>query len=423
MRLAVIGAGISGLCVAYQLRQQHDVTVFEANDYVGGHTNTVDVAEADQTLAIDTGFIVFNDRTYPNFCRLLQELNVASQPSDMSFGIRCDRTGLEYAGTGLNGLFAQRLNALRPGFWRLLRDWRRFGNEAAELLNQSTEALTVREFFRDRNYSREFREQYFLPIGSAIWSCPHELIDEFPIRFIVQFYHHHGLLTLADPPQWRVISGGSRTYVEAILAHLQRPVVLNSPVQAVRRRPEGVVIHFRDGRQQEFDHVVLACHADQALRMLGEEATRVEAELLTQFPYEQNIATLHTDTSVLPSSRRAWASWNYHVPAAPTSKATVTYHMNRLQSLSSSIDYCVTLNEEERIDRSRILRSITYHHPVFTTSRLAAQRRHEELIDHAGLSYCGAYWGNGFHEDGVNSGLAVAKVLGGVRVRESVAAT
>lgn len=410
MRIAVIGAGISGLCVAYQLRQLHDVTVFEANDYVGGHTNTLEVPEKNQTLAIDTGFIVFNERTYPNFCRLLQELNVASQPSDMSFGIRCDRTGLEYAGTGLNGLFAQRLNLFRPGFWRLLRDWRRFSVEAAELLQQPSESLTVRDFFRDHAYSREFREQYFLPIGSAIWSCPHELIEDFPMRFIVQFYHHHGLLTLADPPIWRVISGGSRRYIEAILASFPRAVELNSPVKGVHRQREGVLLHFRDGRQQTFDHVVLACHADQALRMLGEEASSVE------FPYEKNIAVLHTDIRVLPRSRRAWASWNYHVPAEPTGKATVTYHMNRLQSLQSKTEYCVTLNEEERIDPSRVLRSITYHHPVFSTSRLIAQRRHGELINHQGLSYCGAYWGNGFHEDGVNSALAVSRVLGGAPV-------
>lgn len=416
MRIAVIGAGISGLCVAYQLRQLHDVTVFEANDYVGGHTNTLEVPDGERSLAIDTGFIVFNERTYPNFCRLLQELNVASQPSDMSFGIRCDRTGLEYAGTGLNGLFAQRMNLFRAGFWRLLRDWRRFSVEAAQLLKQPSESLSVQDFFRDHSYSPEFREQYFLPIGSAIWSCPHELIEDFPMRFIVQFYHHHGLLTLADPPIWRVISGGSQRYVEALLARLPRAVELNSPVKGVRRQRDGVQIHFRDGRQQTFDHVVLACHADQALRMLGDEATPVECALLTEFPYEKNIAVLHTDVSVLPRSRRAWASWNYHVPAEPTGKATVTYHMNRLQSLQSKTEYCVTLNEEERIDPSRVLRSITYHHPVFSTSRLVAQRRHRELIDHHGLSYCGAYWGNGFHEDGVNSALAVSKVLGGVPV-------
>ncbi len=421
MRIAVVGAGISGLCVAYQLRHAHDVTVFEANDYVGGHTNTLEITEADRTLAIDTGFIVFNERTYPNFCELLRELNVASQPSDMSFGIRCDRTGLEYAGTGLNGLFAQRANLFRPGFWRLLRDWRRFSTEAAALLGHPSESLTVRDFFHELPYSREFREQYFLPIGSAIWSCPHELLQEFPMRFIVQFYHHHGLLNLADPPTWRVIRGGSRRYVEAILTQLPREVVLRAPVQAIRRQRCEVQLQFRDGQQKTFDHVVLACHADQALRMLGAEATPVECALLTQFPYEQNIAVLHMDTSVMPRTRRAWASWNYHIPAESTGKATVTYHMNRLQDLQSRSEYYVTLNEEERIDPDRVLRSITYHHPVFSTSRLVAQRRHGELINHQGLSYCGAYWGNGFHEDGVNSALAVTRVLSSIATQEKLA--
>lgn len=411
MRIAVVGAGISGLCAAYQLRQTHDVTVFEANNYAGGHTNTIAVSQGDESLAVDTGFIVFNERTYPNFCALLRELQVASQPSDMSFGIRCDRSGLEYAGTGLNGLLAQRRNLFRPGFWRLLRDWRRFGREALQLMQSPAEALSVREFFREHRYSREFREQYFLPIGSAIWSCPHDRLEEFPMRFIVAFYQNHGLLTLADPPVWRVIKGGSRRYVEALLRRLPREVVLNAPVRAIARQNDAVQLHFATGESQQFDHVVLACHADQALRMLGEAALPVERTLLSAFPYEKNIAVLHTDTSVLPRTQRAWASWNYHIPAEPQQSATVTYNMNRLQSLSTKEVYCVTLNEEQRIDPRKVLQTITYHHPLFSTSRLAAQQRHGELINCHGLSYCGAYWGNGFHEDGVNSALAVANVL------------
>lgn len=411
MRIAVVGAGISGLCVAYQLRHAHDVTVFEANDYAGGHTNTIAVPRGDQSLAVDTGFIVFNERTYPNFCALLQELQVASQPSDMSFGVRCDRSGLEYAGTGLNGLLAQRLNLVRPSFWRLLRDWRRFGREAAKLLEHGTEAISVRDFFREHRYSREFREQYFLPIGSAIWSCPHERLEDFPMRFIVAFYRNHGLLTLDDPPIWRVIKGGSRRYVEALLRRLPREVVLNAAIHSVERRAGGARLHFGAGRSEQFDHVVLACHADQALRMLGEGATSSERNLLSAFPYEKNIAVLHTDKSVLPRSPRAWASWNYHIPAEPQQAATVTYNMNRLQSLATNDVYCVTLNEEQRIDPRKVIRTITYHHPLYSTSRLAAQQRHRELINCAGLSYCGAYWGNGFHEDGVNSALAVSEVL------------
>jgi predicted NAD/FAD-binding protein len=414
MRIAVVGAGISGLCVAYYLRNQHDITVLEANDYAGGHTNTIDVPRKPTSLPVDTGFIVFNDRTYPNFCRLLEELQVSSQASDMSFGVRCDLTGLEYAGTGLNGLFAQRSNVFRPGFWRLLRDWRRFGRESHALLNSPSEDVTVGEYFEQNSFSREFREQYFLPIGSAIWSCPHQRLEQFPMRFIVQFYQNHGLLTLDDPPTWRVVSGGSRRYVEALLKHLARPVQVNCPVSTIRREGSEVAINLKNGERQRFDHVVLACHADQSLRLLGSEATPTERTLLGSFPYEQNIAVLHTDIRVLPKSPRAWASWNYHIRTDRPDKATVTYHMNRLQGLNEPEQYCVTLNGEDQIDPARVIRTITYHHPVFSLSRLAAQQRHRELIAHRGISYCGAYWGNGFHEDGVNSALAVCEVLRGV---------
>jgi uncharacterized protein len=411
MRVAVVGAGISGLCVAYYLRQNHDVSVFEANDYAGGHPNTISVVSDNQSLAVDTGFIVFNERTYPNFCRLLGELGVASQLSDMSFSVRCDRSGLEYAGTGLNGLLAQRLNLFRPAFWRLVNDWRRFAQESQRLLQTSDESITVRDYFREHAYSREFREHYFLPIGSAIWSCPHDRLEEFPMRFIVEFYNQHGLLTLADPPPWRVIRGGSKRYVEALTSKLPRPIELSSQVRLVERETDCTRLHFRDGRSQAFDQVVMACHADQSLQLLGTGATQTEREVLSAFPYELNTAVLHTDISVLPKSRRAWASWNYRVPSEPSGKATVTYNMNRLQGLQTSEVFCVSLNEESLIDSRRILRTIQYHHPVFSLSRVAAQRRQRELINLDGVSYCGAYWGNGFHEDGVNSALEVCRVL------------
>ena len=410
MRIAVVGAGISGLCAAYYLRHSHDVTVFEANDYAGGHTNTIDL-KGTASLAIDTGFIVFNERTYPNFCRLLDELQVTSQPSDMSFSVRCDRSGLEYAGTGLNGLLAQRRNLLRPAFWRLIRDWRRFARESQELLQNSRESLTVRDYFREHLYSSEFREQYFLPMGSAVWSCPHDRLEEFPMRFIVQFYHQHGLLTLDDPPQWRVIRGGSKRYVQALLERLPRPIELRSQIRQVERESDGVRLHFGDGYSKLFDHVVMACHADQSLQLLGGGATPAEREVLSAFPYEANTAVLHTDTSVLPRSRRAWASWNYRIPREPEGKATVTYNMNRLQGLSAREVYCVSLNEVQHIDPRHVLRVIQYHHPVFSLSRAAAQHRHRELINLDGVSYCGAYWGNGFHEDGVSSALEVCRVL------------
>jgi predicted NAD/FAD-binding protein len=352
----------------------------------------------------------------------LAELNVPSQPSDMSFSVRCEKSGLEYSGNGLNGLFAQRSNLLRPGFWRMLRDWRRFGREAMQLLEAPEESITVAEYFRANAYSREFREGYFLPMGSAVWSCPHEVFEAFPMRFLVAFYHHHGLLTLHDPPQWRVIQGGSREYVRALLRRLPNPIQLRMPVRAVTRRAEGVELRFPNGSCAMFDHVIVGCHADQALRMLGDSATNTERRVLGAFPYQTNTATLHTDTTVLPRRRRAWASWNYYVPAQAAEFATVTYHMNRLQGLTTREQYCVSLNQDARIDPRKVIRTMTYHHPVFGLSRLSAQQRHRELIDHDRISYCGAYWGNGFHEDGVNSGLAVCRVLNARHVTETAGA-
>jgi predicted NAD/FAD-binding protein len=422
MRVAVVGSGISSLTAAYYLRERHDVIVYEAADYVGGHTHTIDVETPHGLLPIDTGFIVFNERSYPNFCRLLAELNVLSQPSDMSFSVSCGKTGLEYSGCGLNGLFAQRLNLLRPRFWRLIRDWRRFGREAMQLLETPEESLTVAEYFKANPYSREFRESYFLPMGSAVWSCPHEVFEEFPMRFLVAFYHHHGLLTLRDPPAWRVIQGGSREYVRALVKRLPRTIQLRTPVRALVRRAEGVELRLANGSCELFDHVILGCHSDQALRLLGASATTTERQVLGAFSYQENTATLHTDTNVLPRHRRAWASWNYFVPERSAEYATVTYHMNRLQGLTTSENYCVSLNQEARIDPRKVIRTMTYHHPVFGLSRLSAQMRHHDLIDHDRVSYCGAYWGNGFHEDGVNSGLAVCKVLNARHATETAGA-
>ncbi|MDZ4783988.1 MAG: FAD-dependent oxidoreductase [Planctomycetia bacterium] len=412
MKIAVIGAGISGLCCAFHLRKAHDVTVFEAAIYVGGHTNTIEVMEPHGTMAVDTGFIVFNDRTYPSFTRLLDELGVASQPTDMSFSVRCDRSGIEYAGTGLNGLFAQRRNLFRPGFHRLLRDWLRFSRESGEVEAEADDRWSVGDYLDCRGYSQEFIEQYFLPMGSAVWSCPHDDFRRFPMRFIVEFYRNHGLLSVSDRPQWRVIRGGSRRYVEEIVRHLPRDIVLNCPVAGVCREADGVELRFPRREPERFDHVVFACHSDQALSILGEQATRAERAVLGAFRYEANEVTVHSDSSILPRCKRAWASWNYRIPRCNSEKATVTYHMNRLQRLSSRREFCVTLNDTGGIRADAVLLQLTYHHPVFAIGRRAAQNRHDELIGPNSTSFCGAYWGNGFHEDGVRSAEAVcAKLL------------
>lgn len=413
MKIAIVGTGISGLTAAWLLQREHEVTVFESNDYVGGHTHTVDVELDGERHAIDTGFIVFNDRTYPNLNRLFDYLGVASLPTSMSFSVRCDRTGIEYNGSSLAGLFAQKRNLLRPRFHRLILDILRFNRESLSVLDGESEDATVAEYLAKNRYSRDFADLYLLPMGAAIWSCPLETFGEFPIRFIVEFYRNHGLLSLKNRPQWYVVTGGSRMYVEKMIEPFRNRIHLNSPVESVSRSGDSVTLRVAGQPEQSFDHVIFACHSNQALRILGEESIATERELLAEFPYQKNIAVLHTDPTVLPQRRVAWASWNYQVPQNPTGRsATVTYNMNILQRLSSRHTFNVTLNSEESIDDGRVLGRFEYHHPVFTLRRRAAQQRHPELLNQHRSSFCGAYWGNGFHEDGVNSALAVCRSLG-----------
>lgn len=415
MKIAIIGSGISGLTAAYGLHGEHETTLFEANDYIGGHTHTVDVAIDGERHAIDTGFIVFNDWTYPNFVRLLDELNVESKPTAMSFSVSCPRTGAEYGSASVNALFANRANAVRPGFYRMIADIVRFNRTAARrVLGDATSSAlrgaTVGEFLEREGYSKAFADNYLLPMGSAIWSCPTGKFAEFPIRFIVAFYRNHGLLNFAHRPTWRTITGGSRTYVDAILSRFTGRLRARTPVEYVHRLPAGVEVTPRGGPPERFDHVVFACHSDQALRLLG-DASPVEREVLGAFPYERNVAVLHTDERMLPSRRRAWSSWNYRLSPEDRPRATITYCMNILQHIRSRHTFCVSLNCEDEIDPARVLGRFDYAHPVFTTRRDAAQARHDELIDVNRTSYCGAYWGNGFHEDGVASALAVCRTL------------
>ena len=410
MKIAIIGGGISGLVAAYKLQHLHEVTIFEANDYLGGHTNTIDVSNGDTKLAIDTGFIVFNDRTYPNFRQLLSEWNVGYQKTVMSFSVKCDRTGLEYRGADFNGLFAQRSNLLNPKFLRLLYDLVRFKKVASPLLDQIENVETVESFLERHRFSSQFIEQYFIPMGSAIWSCPRGVFLQFPIQFIAEFYHHHGLLGVSDRPQWFVVSGGSREYVRKLRKLLTCQTQLNTAVQSVTR-DSGSMRVTTGGQSQSFDHVIFACHADQSLAILGAAATAVERDVLAAFPYQKNIATLHTQTDVLPKNKRAWAAWNYHRGVEDSEHATVTYNMNILQSLETDKTYNVTLNDDGRIREEHVIQQLQYAHPIFNSKRKEMQLRHGELIDHNGASFCGAYWGNGFHEDGVNSGLAVADTI------------
>ena len=412
MKIAIIGSGISGMTSAYYLHSHHDITLYEANSYLGGHTNTIDVEMDGQHYAIDTGFIVFNDRTYPNFCKLLEELGVASQNTEMSFSVSCGKTGLEYRGADFNGLFAQRRNLFRWKYIRLLLDLLRFNKHSPEILAEENEDQTVGEFFANKqnNYSEFFIEKYFLPMASAIWSCPHGTILGFPIRFVVEFYRNHGLLSVNDRPQWKVIKGGSREYIPSLTEKFRDQIRLNTPVVSVQRSADHATVVTASGAEN-YDHVVFATHSDQAMKLLGDQATPTEREILSAFPYEKNVAVLHTDQSLMPKTRRAWACWNYHIDKSDSQKATVTYNMNILQNVKSESDFLVTLNCPEKIDPQTILKQVTYHHPIFSAGRRSFQKRHHELIGPNRTSFCGAYWGNGFHEDGVASALAVCNSL------------
>lgn len=413
MKIAIIGAGVSGLTAAYRLQPQHEITLFEANDYLGGHANTVEVEWQGERQVIDTGFIVFNDWTYPKFIELLDELQIPSHETSMSFSVRCDAANLEYNGSSLNGLFAQRRNLLRPSFYRMLRDVMRFNRDAPALVLKSPvlDETPVGEFLARHRYSREFADHYLLPMGAAIWSCPLGTFAQFPIRFIIEFFQNHGLLSVRHRPTWRTIKGGSREYVARMAQRFSDRVRLSTPIRKVQRSASEVLVTPTSGPAEQFDHVVFACHSDQALRMLG-DPTATEQVVLAEFPYERNIAVLHTDEAVLPQRRRAWASWNYRLTGNPAQPAaTVTYQMNMLQHLQSQHTYNVTLNSEADIDPAKVLRRFEYHHPIFTVRRAAAQVRQQELINVNRSSYCGAYWGNGFHEDGVVSALRVCDAL------------
>ncbi|WP_447600131.1 NAD(P)/FAD-dependent oxidoreductase [Nitrospira sp. Nam80] len=414
MNIAIVGTGISGMVSAYLLHQDHNISVFEAADYIGGHTNTIDVTLDGQNYSVDTGFIVFNDWTYPHFVRLLDELGVPSQPSDMSFSVKCDETGLEYNGTSLNTLFAQRRNLLRPSFYRMIRDILRFNREAPDLLSGSEPGQSLGSYLEQHRYSKEFVRNYIVPMGAAIWSASPATIWEFPARYLVQFFKHHGMLSVDNRPTWRVITGGSRRYVDKLVRPFRDRILLSTPVSSIVRRPDLVEIRAvpKGGAACTFtfDVVVLATHSDQSLRLLADPSPE-EREILGAISYQENEAVLHIDSSLLPRRRLAWAAWNYHLLPIQPDRAVVTYHMNRLQRLTAPYEFCVTLNHTDAIDPAKILRRITYHHPRYSPAAVAAERRRGDISGVNRTYYCGAYWGYGFHEDGVKSALAVHRSI------------
>jgi predicted NAD/FAD-binding protein len=410
MKIAIVGTGVSGMVAAHRLHPEHEITVYEAGRRLGGHTNTVAVADPDGgELWIDTGFIVFNDRNYPSFEALLAELGVASQPSHMGFSVADGRGRFEYSGTPW-GLFARPAHLVSPSFLGMLRDWRRFNREARELIGMNGTAPSLGAWLEQKGFSQHFVQRLIVPQASAVWSADPDQMWSFPASFMAEFFENHGMYSLRDRPRWRTVAGGSRSYVEAIAAPWRERVRLGAPVRRIERGDDGVRIEADGCESERFDQVVIAAHADQALAMLADPSA-AERRLLGAIPYQPNEAVLHTDASLMPRRRAAWSSWNFHLAAAPARGSTVTYWMNNLQRLRSKTNYFVTLNRGEEIDPGKVIRRFGYDHPMYTREGVAAQARHAEISGVRRTHYCGAYWGWGFHEDGVVSGLRVADAI------------
>ncbi|MFN0137388.1 MAG: NAD(P)/FAD-dependent oxidoreductase [Phycisphaerae bacterium] len=453
MKIAIVGSGIAGLTAAHLLYARHELTLFEAGEHVGGHTNTVTLDDDGKPLDIDTGFIVFNPHAYPNFCRLLDKLGVASRESDMSFAVSCERNGIEYAGSGLNTLFGQRRSVLRPSHYRMIFDIMRFNREARAIAAQlksepgaratgyagtvgecaesgertgsgglphslalgvrmdtSPADQTLREFLAQRRFSQVFIDRYVIPMGAAIWSADPRSFDQVPLRFFVQFLDNHGMLSGFDRPIWRTISGGSKQYVLKLIQPFADRIRLRTPIASIRRDATGVELTPSGAPPERFDHVIIAAHSDQALRMLA-DASQAEREILTAIPFQRNDTVLHSDASLMPRRRRVWSSWNVRIPQRESGMLNASYYMNLLMGLRSRNEYFVTLNETDRIAPASVRRRIEYHHPVFTLASVAAQQRWAEISGVNRTHFCGAYWRFGFHEDGVWSGIRAARSI------------
>ena len=412
MKIAIIGAGISGLTAAYYLRRNHDITLYESEARIGGHTATIDVDYAGRRYAVDTGFIVYNDWTYPRFIELIEELGVDTRPTEMSFSVRCDASGLEYGGNNLNTLFAQRRNLLKPSFHKMLADILRFNREAVRDLESGAIDADTRlgEYLEKNRYGDAFIYQYLLPMGCAIWSASTRRMADFPLLFFTRFFKNHGLLSVNDRPQWHVIRGGSSSYLEPLTREFKDAIRLNARITGVRRRDNGVELIMHDGRIELYDQVVFGCHSDQALALLR-DATQAERDNLAAIPYQMNEVVLHTDDSLLPAKKLAWSSWNYWLRERYQERAVLTYNMNILQGLDAETTFCVTLNASEAIAKNKIIDTFHYSHPVFSLESVDAAARIKAFNGLNRTWFAGAYLGNGFHEDGVVSGRNVADAI------------
>jgi len=413
MKIAIIGSGISGLTAAYLLHDDHELTLYEANDYIGGHTHTHELEAEGKRWKVDTGFIVYNEKTYPNFIKLLRKLKVVNQKSSMGFSVKAPYKKLEYSGSSLNALFAQRRNLFRPSFYIMIKDMLRFNRVAKSKLEGLVESMTIKEFLKQNKFSKHFVENYIIPMGAAIWSTAAEKTIEMPAVFYIRFFQNHGLLQINNRPQWRVIKDGSKSYIEKIKVGFEKQIKLSTPVKKIIRYKDDVEIFFgKNGEHSnKFDKVVIATHSDQALQML-EEPSAKEKEILGSLPYQENEALLHTDESILPRKKQTWSSWNYLLNEDRKMLVTLTYSMNILQSLTARTHFLVTLNSSEKIDPNKILKKLIYQHPLFTVEGARLQKEKHLISGKNNTFYCGAYWGNGFHEDGVVSALDVCKFFG-----------
>ena len=413
MKIAIIGTGISGLTTAYLLNKKHDVTVFEKNDYIGGHTHTHDINLKDKNYAVDSGFICYNENTYPNFIKLLKILGVESQKTTMGFSVKSEKMNLEYAGNSINSLFSQKKNIFSISFLLMIKDILSFNKNAIKDLITISPKLTLGEYLRKNNYSKGFIYNYIVPMGAAIWSTKASSMLDMSALFFIRFFDNHGLLQIKNRPTWWVIKDGSKEYVKKLVSSFEEKIRLTSPVFSITRKNKKIEINLRNDKDyiETFDAVVIATHSDQALKLLSDK-TSLEIEILNALPYQKNEALLHTDYTVLPKNKLAWASWNYNLDQDSEEPVALTYNMNILQSLDAPETFCVTLNSNGLINPSKVIKKLKYDHPLFTVEGIAAQKRKHEISGVNNTYFCGAYWRNGFHEDGVISALDVAEQFG-----------
>ena len=411
MKIAIIGSGISGLTASYLLNKKHNITLFEKNDYLGGHTHTHDINIGEKNFSVDSGFIVYNEKTYPNFIKLLDILNVERQKTTMGFSIKSEVKNLEYAGNSIKSVFAQKRNYFRPSFLRMLIDIIRFNKKAKADLFMSSQ-VTLGQYLDQNSYSKSFINHYIIPMGAAIWSTTAKLMMDMPALFFIRFFSNHGLLQIKDRPGWWVIKNGSKEYVKKLIETFQEHIRMKSEIKTIKRLAGKIIItHAGSHEEETFDAVVIATHSNQALELLA-DATEKEQTILGAIPYQTNSALLHTDTSILPKRKLAWSSWNYYLDQDEHKPVMLTYNMNILQRLDSDETFCVTLNSNDLIDQNKIIKELNYEHPLFTSESIKAQARKNEISGVNNTYYCGAYWRNGFHEDGVVSALDVCKNFG-----------